>query len=67
MPDTVRDLTVIPLSMNEYPELAALSVATLVVDKGNRAAASVLRAAINTTELREIQQEVLEWRRPPAY
>jgi len=53
--------------MNEYPELAALGVATLVVDKGNRAVASVLRAAVNATELREIQQEVLDQRRPPAY
>jgi hypothetical protein len=67
VPDTVRDLTVIPLSMDEYPELAALGVATLVVDKGNRAVASVLRAAVNATELREIQQEVLDQRRPPAY
>lgn len=67
VPDTVRDLTVIPLSMNEYPELAALGVATLVVDKGNRAVASVLRAAIDAMELRAIQQEVLDGQRPPAY
>lgn len=67
VPSEITDLRVLPLSVNDYPELVDLGTATLVVDKGNRPVAAVLSAAIETNELRLIQNEVLERRREPAY
>jgi hypothetical protein len=67
VPSEMTDLGVIPLGTHDHPELIALGTATLVVDKGNRTVAAVLRAAIDTNELHLIQQEVLERRRTPAY
>ncbi len=67
VPSEITDLSVIPLSPHDYPEIIALGTATLVVDKGNRTVAAVLRAALDMDELRLIQYEVVQRRRMPAY
>ncbi len=67
VPAEIGDLALIPLEVQVYPELVALGEAVIVVDRGNRAAAAVIRAAISIAELCAIQQDVIGRRRLPAY
>jgi hypothetical protein len=61
------DLSAIPLSNQIDPNLELLSEATIVVDRGNKAAANVLKSVLDCDELYRAQSEVVNLARLPAY
>lgn len=67
LPPELPHMTVVPLEHESLIELGALSEATLIVNRANRAAAHVLGAVLNYVELQHIQAEVVQRKRLPAY
>lgn len=67
VPADSANLLLVPLAPADYPALAALGEATIVVDQGDRGAAAIIRTALNIEELQQTQQAVIGRKRLPAY
>jgi hypothetical protein len=66
IPDALG-LTQIPLDPDALPELEPLSEATLVINRDNRAIASLLTSVLAPEELMRIQHSVVHRTQPPLY